>query len=147
MVGGQSVEIGDDGGGIQNDPMVWVSDRKEIATFLADAASGEVAEAKLAVGGVVYIFDQEERGEKLKAAVSSLGLTDASDSRRAKLDALKEISSVRPRGGPASRADVVCRRAGGSECQNSAPTDIYHSIRTAREGRAAAKYSRSFYRS
>lgn len=56
-----------------------------------------------AVGGVVYVFDQKERAEKLRAVVSSLGPTDSHDLRRTKLDAvMKEVSSVRPQSGPAS---------------------------------------------
>lgn len=80
-----SVGIRDDREDIQGDPVVWVCDGEQTAVFFADAASGEAAEV---VGGAVYIFDQEDREEKLKAAVSSFGSTDLLDLRQAKLDAV-----------------------------------------------------------
>lgn len=43
-----------------DNPIVWASDGEEAVAFLADATSEEVAEA---IGGVVYVFDQEEREE------------------------------------------------------------------------------------
>lgn len=99
------IGIEDHGGGVKDDLMTWISDGEEIAACLAEAASEQVAEA---VGGVVYIFDQQERAEKLKAAVASLGPTDPPHASRATLNAVvKETSSVRPRSDPASRAGTT----------------------------------------
>lgn len=80
------------------------------ATSLADATSEAAAQV---IGGVAYAFDQEERAEKLRAAVSALGSTNPPDASLVKLDAVvKEVLSVRPRSASASSAErMVIARA------------------------------------